>query len=87
MTQLRAGTSADFSNSLAAEMEAAMKVEWQNVKGSPLPGGAGEEDRRILFVAVARGLLKFLEDHKHDTLTTASSGGANHTHTMEWDYQ
>jgi len=86
MAKLKAGTVADFSSSLAAEMEAAMETEWQNVKGSALPGGAGEEDRKILFVAVSRGLLKFLTDHKGETPTT-QAGGNTHTHTIEWDYQ
>jgi hypothetical protein len=86
MAKLKAGTVAQFENSLAAEMEMAMKTEWQRVKSSVLPGGVGEEDRKILFVAVARGLLKFLKDHRSDIPTTQNNGGT-HSHTVQWDYQ
>jgi hypothetical protein len=86
MAKLKAGTVADFENSLAAEMEVAMKTEWQRVKSSVLPGGAGEEDRKILFVAVARGLLKYLTDHRGDIPTTRNNGGT-HSHRVLWEYQ
>ncbi|MFN3324547.1 MAG: hypothetical protein ACK5AZ_13705 [Bryobacteraceae bacterium] len=86
MAKLKAGRVSNFENSLAAEIEAAMKAEWQAVKGTPLPGGPGEEDRKILFVAVARGLLKFLKDRRADIQTSANDG-VNHRHIVEWDYE
>ena len=41
---------------LLHSIEAAFVVEWQAAKGAP-PSAQGAEDRRILFAAVARGLL------------------------------
>ncbi|HWP47391.1 MAG TPA: hypothetical protein VNM22_09545 [Candidatus Limnocylindrales bacterium] len=48
-------------------IEAAFKNEWQVVKGTPLPA-AGSEDRRLLFAAIARGILEYLKDHEEDIL-------------------
>jgi hypothetical protein len=81
---LRAGTVAEFANSLASYIDDAMQNEWQAVKGSPLPSGLGEEDRRILFAAIAQGVLKFLFDHRADLITTSTGGGGSHTHTMNF---
>jgi hypothetical protein len=41
---------------LTEAMMQALRVEWQAARGGPLPD-AGAEDRRLLFAAVARGLL------------------------------
>lgn len=60
---LKAGSVADFANSLAADMEQAMRDEWLAVKNTPLPD-AGEKDRRLLLVAIARGLFTFLKNHE-----------------------
>ena len=57
------------SSNLASEMEAALGEVWQEIKGFPLPGGAGE-DRRVLFLAIARGLLRYLESNQNDILNT-----------------
>lgn len=45
---------------LLQSIEAAFVVEWQAAKGAP-PLAQGAEDRRILFAAVARGLLAYLD--------------------------
>lgn len=66
---LKAGRVKDFSGSLAEAIETAMKEEWQLVKGEALPS-AGEEERRVLFVAVARGVIKFLDDHQDEIFTS-----------------
>lgn len=78
---LKAGSVADFGNSLAAAMEDAMQDEWQAVKGMPLPG-QGEEDRRLLFVAIARGLFVYLKAHENEfmvdiTLREPGVGGTD----------
>ena len=65
---LKAGRVADFGGSLAAAMEQAMTQEWLAVKGVPLPN-QGVEDRRLLFVAVARGLFTYLKANE-DLLMT-----------------
>jgi hypothetical protein len=85
MADLKAGTVAnpnDFAASMAQYMEEAMKVEWQAVKGYPLPAGVGEADRKILFAAVAQGVLRYLEDNLATLATTSASGTTNHTHTL-----
>jgi hypothetical protein len=50
-------------------IEAAFKKEWQMVKGTPLPE-AGLEDRRLLFAAIARGILEYLKDHENEILNS-----------------
>jgi hypothetical protein len=82
MADLKAGTvanPADFTDSMAQYMEAAMQKEWQAVKGRPLPTGVNEDDRKILFAAVAQGLLRYLEDNLQKLKTTEAR---NHTHTL-----
>lgn len=84
MADLKAGTLVDFAGSMAAYIEQAMRNEWQAVKGTPLPSSLGEEDRRILFAAVAQGVLKYLYDHRADIATTTANGGGAHAHTLEF---
>ena len=62
---LKAGHVNDLSGSLARAMEVAMAQEWQDVKGSPMPD-TDPQDRLILFVGIARGLLGYLEAHQND---------------------
>ncbi|SFA78469.1 hypothetical protein SAMN05421688_0863 [Poseidonocella pacifica] len=59
---IKAGTIADFSNSMAEAMETALKAEYLAVKGEPLPD-QGVEDRRMLLVAVAQGVARYLKDN------------------------
>ena len=87
MASLKAGSVDNFSNSMAAEIEAAMQDEWQTVKGKPLPAPLGREDRRILFVAIARGVLKYLHDHQIDIGTNSvNAGGVGDTHSHHLDF-
>jgi hypothetical protein len=62
---------------LTTRIEQEFATVWQQTKGSPLPGG-GAEDRRLLFAAVARGVLAYLkakEDDVIDRLTVREAGG------------
>jgi hypothetical protein len=59
---IKAGTVADFSNSLAEAMEDALKQEYLNVKGEAL-SDQGLEDRRMLLVAIAQGLTRYLKSN------------------------
>ena len=83
---LKAGTADDFASSLASYIDQAMRNEWLAVKGEALPtGDQGADDRRILFAAIAQGVLKFLADHVGDLITTDDSGDAGlstHHHAM-----
>lgn len=60
---LKAGHVNDFSNSMAEAIEQAMQQELLASQGISLPS-AGEEDRRLLFVAIARGVLQYLKIHQ-----------------------
>lgn len=56
---------------LTAKIDAAFAAEWQRTKGVPLPAGGGE-DRRLLFAAVARGVLEYLKEKDGETYKTIS---------------
>ncbi len=82
---LIAGHVVDFSGSLAEAIETAMKAEWEAVKHAPMPD-ADPRDRRILFVAIAQGLLSYLDNHPADILKSLDyrdSGGAVRNLTIE----
>ncbi len=59
---MKAGTVSDFAGSMAEAMENALKQEYQAVKGEPLPG-LGVEDRRLLLVAIAQGVVRYLKEN------------------------
>ena len=58
---LKPGHVLDFADSMAEAMEEAFKSEWQAVKGVALPD-RGEEDRRLLFSAIAQGVVAHLKE-------------------------
>jgi hypothetical protein len=66
MAALKAGHVNDFSNSMAEAIEQAMSQELLLTEGIPLPS-AGAADRRLLFVAIARGVLQYLKTHQSET--------------------
>ena len=51
-----------LQQSMALAIEAALNDMFQKVKGTPVPE-VGKEDRRLLFVAVSRGVLQYLHCH------------------------
>ena len=59
---IKAGTVVDFAGSMAEAMETALKAEYQNVKGEALPD-QGLEDRRMLLVAIAQGITRYLKSN------------------------
>lgn len=70
---------------LVEAIQTAFSQEWQSAKGAP-PPDAGTEDRRLLFAAVARGLLKYLDDHQDEVLTEITfhdEGQEAQTHKVE----
>lgn len=69
---LKPGSVADFANSMAQAIEQAMQEEWQAAKGVPLPS-QGQGDRRLLFVAVARGMLRYLKAHQDEVLLSITT--------------
>ncbi len=64
---LKGGHVSDFDGSLAAAIEQALAEEWHTVKGQALPSDGGVE-RRILLVAIAQGVLRYLKAHQNDIL-------------------
>lgn len=78
----------DLEGTLAGAIDDAMKSQWRAAKGEDLPGGPGEQDRHILFAAIAQGVLNFLHDHRADLGTNKvhdASGG--HRHHLEFDIE
>ncbi len=76
--QLYGGTLADFdtTDNMAKEIEnafAAMRVSAGITQ--PLPTGANAQDMRIMFLAIARGLIQHLKNN-HDALTVRVHRGA-----------
>jgi hypothetical protein len=61
-----------LQQSMALAIEEAMNDMFQKVKGTPVPE-VGKEDRRLLFVAVSRGVLKYLDSHQVTMNTTPGS--------------
>lgn len=68
MPPLKAGHVNDFSNSMAEAIELALRQELA-ARGELLPA-AGEDDRRLFFVAIARGVLQYLKDHQAEMLNS-----------------
>lgn len=62
--RLWGGSLGDFAGSMAEEMEAAMNELLAHDSLQTLPTGDTQEvrDRRRLFIAIARGVIRHLED-------------------------
>ena len=74
MAQLRGGHTADIADSMAEAIEVALQQEWPLAQGVPLPAD-GLLERRILFVAIARGVLQYLKDHQHEFMNSITLNG------------
>ncbi len=64
---LKSGSVNDFGSSMAEAMEQAFQTQWNQAKGKALPE-AGADDRRILFSAIAQGVLGHLQQHINEAL-------------------
>lgn len=64
------------ANDLANVMVGQLDEAWLQVKGTPFPGG-NTDDARIMFLAVARGLLIYMEAHQNDTISTITLEGGS----------
>lgn len=60
-TRLKPGTLEDFGNSMAEAMDEALERIWYKRMGRHLPKEY-EDDRRMLFVAIAQGVVKHLTE-------------------------
>jgi hypothetical protein len=66
------------ASELTDKIDAAFADEWRKTKPIPLPS-AGAEDRRLLFAAVAHGVLAYLKENDDEIFKTLSlriPGGA-----------
>jgi hypothetical protein len=54
---------------MAAAMLTALPQAWKEVKGVDFPGG-GQDDQRVLFIAIARGLLTYLKNNPSEIMNT-----------------
>lgn len=92
---LKAGTLTDFDNSMAKDMEDALGVLWLAKTGEPL-SSAAQEDRRLMFIAIAQGVVRHLKDNAGPAFDVSvnveqtgpwvtSSGTATdgHTHALD----
>jgi len=87
---LSAGTHDSIDDgTLTAFIGAAMREEWLLARGEVLPDdGPGAQDRRILFAAVAKGVLRYLYEHRGDLVTTLEhleGLGPDHRHDAAFD--
>jgi hypothetical protein len=57
------------TSELVAVMETVMAEEYSRQKGTSLPG-VGGGDRRLLFTAVAGGVLQYLESKQQEVIST-----------------
>jgi hypothetical protein len=76
--QLYGGTVADFVDSMAEEMERALnQVRAEN--GMPVLPMGDARDRRMLFIAIARGVINHIQK-KQEAFHISNDGGSSHNH-------
>ena len=72
---------------MAELMEDAFLAEWSHFNPSlPIPSEKQLKGIRLMFVAVAQGVVQHLREHPEAfdvTTDSAGSGGASHTHNGE----
>ncbi len=72
--------SAALLDSMAQEIENEMKKVYKSLKGEDMPDN-GEEDRLLLFSAIARGVLYYLDRHAGDLIDAVTIAHTTGTHT------
>lgn len=56
---------------MADAIKDAFPQAWQELKGFPLPMPVpGQLDQQVLFLAIARGVLKYLEDNQNALISS-----------------
>ncbi|MEL6475700.1 MAG: hypothetical protein AAFR17_00110 [Pseudomonadota bacterium] len=93
MGVLKSGTLSNFqANTLAGRMDEEFKTLFEATKGMKLPDDpASVEDRRIMFVAIAVGTLRYLAENKGQldisTETAGGVSGSSHDHQLEFSWE
>lgn len=72
-----------LAQSMAKAIEDAMDDVFLKVKGKPVPE-TGKEDRRLLYVAISRGVLKYLADHQ-EAMSAFAIDDVNDTGKIDLD--
>lgn len=72
--KLKAGTMGDFDDSMAAAIEIAFERVWNERMGDPLSEQT-RDDRRMMFVAIAQGVIRHLQDNSVDGFDVDVSDG------------
>ena len=81
---LKAGTTGDYSGSMAEAIEHAFRSEWPSVMKSMSLPATTSPDLQLLFVAVAQGVVKHLYANASSfqvQVTITDSGGTTYTGT------
>jgi hypothetical protein len=79
---LKAGTKANYSGSMAEAIEYAFRREWPNaMPGAELPTTTSP-DLKLLFVAIAQGVIRHLKDHADSFQVDVATSGV-HSHTAD----
>lgn len=65
-----------IADELADAMMNQLDEAWLLVKGQPIPNTPGE-DAKVMFLAIARGLLSFMEQHQNDMVSSVALGGGS----------
>ena len=92
MGTLVAGSLSPFqADTLAGRMDEEFKALFEATKGMKLPTDAASvEDRRIMFVAIARGTLRYLAEHRGEIDVSQETAGSivnsDHSHQLEFTW-
>ncbi len=65
-------TEDDISGSMAQYIDKEMKDLYEKLKGTSFPSGGGE-DRRMLFTAISRGILKYFKTNQDDLINVLTA--------------
>ncbi len=91
MVALKAGRVGDIDDSMAGDIDAEMIAEWNRLKDVPMPDDpAVVQDRQIIFVAIARGVLGYLQRQQGEIATTehpADGSGPAHSHQLSFEWE
>ena len=80
---LKAGTIADFSGSMAEEMANAFLEEWDSAMGpNPPPKPDMNNQMRLMFIAIAQGVVKQLKENPKAFGITITDGINTFTGTV-----
>ena len=81
---LRAGTRANFSGSLASSIESAFDSVRAEYGLDPLPAD-GTDDRRMLYLAIARGIVEYVAANEDAFVVPRHASGTTGRHALHVD--